>query len=163
MYCHGSLCARRWSEELYGHVNGLRPARRIWCAMSPMSRDSIVEAVEKGYMRSSNGKLKLFASDVPVPTHTDHSSMVLLLPALQFTDGATPANTPELMTNFANPSTSLYPVPKPTSHLLILEDRPINLPSPEHPSERRSLCRCLRHSQRTKCLDIRRESLEWRH
>lgn len=45
----------------------------------------------------------LSASDMPVPNHSDHSSMVLLLPAWQFIDNVTPANTPELITNFVNP------------------------------------------------------------
>jgi hypothetical protein len=46
----------------------------------------------------------LSASDMPVPNHSDHSSMVLLLPSWQFIDNVTPANTPELITNFVNHS-----------------------------------------------------------
>lgn len=45
----------------------------------------------------------LSASDMPVPNHSDESSMVLLLPAWQFIDNVTPANTPELITDFLNP------------------------------------------------------------
>jgi hypothetical protein len=45
----------------------------------------------------------LSASDMPVPNHSDHSTAVLLLPAWQFIDNVTPANTPELITHFVNP------------------------------------------------------------
>jgi hypothetical protein len=48
----------------------------------------------------------LSASDMPVPDHSDHSSMVLLLPSWQFIDNVTPANVPELITNFVNPSST---------------------------------------------------------
>jgi hypothetical protein len=40
----------------------------------------------------------LSASNIPVPDHSDHSSMVLLLPSWQFIDNVTPANIPELIT-----------------------------------------------------------------
>jgi hypothetical protein len=54
----------------------------------------------------------LSASDMPVPNHSDHSSMVLLLPAWQFIDNVTPANVPELITNFVNPGpTNHSPLP----------------------------------------------------
>lgn len=45
----------------------------------------------------------LSASNMPVPDHSDHSSMVLLLPSWQFIDNVTPANIPELITNHVNP------------------------------------------------------------
>jgi hypothetical protein len=45
----------------------------------------------------------LSASDIPIPNHSDHSSTVLLLPAWQFIDNVTPANTPELITSYVNP------------------------------------------------------------
>jgi hypothetical protein len=45
----------------------------------------------------------LSASNMPVPDHSDHSSMVLLLPSWQFIDNVTPANIPELITDFVNP------------------------------------------------------------
>lgn len=48
-------------------------------------------------------RLMLSASDIPVPNHSDHSSMVLLLPAWQFIDNVTPANTSELITRYVNP------------------------------------------------------------
>ena len=42
----------------------------------------------------------LSASNLPVPDHSDHSTTVLLLPAFQFVDNVTPANTPDLIRNF---------------------------------------------------------------
>ena len=44
----------------------------------------------------------LSASNIPVPDHADHSTTVLLLPAFQFIDNVTPANTPDLITHFIN-------------------------------------------------------------
>jgi hypothetical protein len=52
---------------------------------------------------TSSQKLMLSASNMPVPDHSDHSSMVLLLPSWQFIDNVTPANIPELITTFVNP------------------------------------------------------------
>ena len=58
----------------------------------------------------------LSASDMPVPNHSDHSSMVLLLPSWQFIDNVTPANTPDLITNFVNPGpTNNSPLPTRTA------------------------------------------------
>lgn len=45
----------------------------------------------------------LSASNMPVPDHTDDSSMVLLLPSWQFIDNVMPANVPKLITNYVNP------------------------------------------------------------
>jgi (2Fe-2S) ferredoxin len=54
----------------------------------------------------------LSASNIPVPDHSDTSSMVLLLPSWQFIDNVTPANTPELITEFVNKSlTNNSPLP----------------------------------------------------
>lgn len=59
----------------------------------------------------------LSASDIPIPDHSDHSSMVLLLPSWQFIDNVTPANTPELIRNFVNtgPTNSTPLGPRPLS------------------------------------------------
>lgn len=46
----------------------------------------------------------LSASDMPIPDHSDTSSMVLLLPSWQFIDNVTPTNVPELITNYVNRS-----------------------------------------------------------
>ena len=47
-------------------------------------------------------KLMLSASDMPIPDHSDTSSMVLLLPSWQFIDNVTPANVPDLITSYVN-------------------------------------------------------------
>jgi hypothetical protein len=44
----------------------------------------------------------LSASNIPIPDHSDHSTTVLLLPAFQFIDNVTPANTPDLIRNFVD-------------------------------------------------------------
>jgi hypothetical protein len=49
-------------------------------------------------------RLMLSASDMPVPNHSDDSSMVLMLPSWVFIDNVTPAKTPELITKFVNTS-----------------------------------------------------------
>jgi hypothetical protein len=61
----------------------------------------------------------LSASDMPVPDHSDTSSRVLLLPSWQFIDNVTPANVPDLITNYVNQSPTndspLHPHPKPAT------------------------------------------------
>lgn len=82
-------------------------------------KGSIMEAVDRGSVKPSNGKLMLSASDMPVPDHSDTSSRVLLLPSWQFIDNVTPANVPELITNYVNKSPTndspLHPHPKPAT------------------------------------------------
>jgi hypothetical protein len=60
----------------------------------------------------------LSATDIPIPNHSDHSTTVLLLPAWSFIDNVTPANTPQLITDFVNVGpTNDKPIahPKPAS------------------------------------------------
>ena len=58
----------------------------------------------------------LSASNIPVPDHSDHSSMVLLLPSWQFVENVSPANTSELITEFVNPGpTNTTPIGADTS------------------------------------------------
>jgi len=96
------------TEELYGHVKGFSTHLLVATGKTDWVRDvadeegSIMEAVGKGNVKPSNGKLMLSASDIPVPNHSDHSSMVLLLPSWQFIENVTPANTPKLITEFVN-------------------------------------------------------------
>ncbi|KAH7350474.1 Sucrase/ferredoxin-like-domain-containing protein [Pyrenochaeta sp. MPI-SDFR-AT-0127] len=97
------------TEELYGHVKGwsthliVATGKTDWVRDVADEKGSIMEAVDRGGVQPSNGKLMLSASNMPVPDHSDHSSMVLLLPSWQFIDNVTPANTPELITDFVNP------------------------------------------------------------
>ncbi|KAH7135812.1 Sucrase/ferredoxin-like-domain-containing protein [Dendryphion nanum] len=96
------------TEELYGHIKGWSTHLIVATGKSDWVRDvadekgSIMEAVDKGDVKPSNGRLMLSASNIPVPDHSDHSTTVLLLPAFQFIDNVTPANTPELITDFVN-------------------------------------------------------------
>ncbi|EOA91770.1 uncharacterized protein SETTUDRAFT_113765 [Exserohilum turcica Et28A] len=96
------------TEELYGHVKSFNTHLLVATGKSDWVRDvadekgSIMEAVDKGNVKPSNGRLMLSASNIPVPDHSDHSSTVLLLPSWQFIDNVSPANVPELITHFVN-------------------------------------------------------------
>ncbi|KAF2449120.1 hypothetical protein P171DRAFT_427398 [Karstenula rhodostoma CBS 690.94] len=105
-------------EELYGHVKGWSTHLIVATGKSDWVRDvadekgSIMEAVDKGDVKPSNGKLMLSASDIPVPEHSDHSTTVLLLPKFQFIDNVTPANTPDLIRDFVDKGpTNTSPLP----------------------------------------------------
>lgn len=81
----------------------------------------------------------LSASDIPVPSHSDAASTVLLLPAWQFIDNVTPANTPELITRFVNASPTnaqpLHTTPIPEESLpapsSTIPPAPTPLPPPQ--------------------------------
>ncbi|PVI01665.1 hypothetical protein DM02DRAFT_613485 [Periconia macrospinosa] len=96
------------TEELYGHVKGwsthliVGTGKTDWVRDVADEKGSIMEAVDKGGEKPSNGKLMLSASNIPIPDHSDHSSTVLLLPSFQFIDHVTPANTPELIRNYVD-------------------------------------------------------------
>ncbi|KAL6707711.1 hypothetical protein ACN47E_003832 [Coniothyrium glycines] len=97
------------TEELFGHVKGwsthliVATGKTDWVRDVADEKGSIMEAVDKGDVKPSNGKLMLSASNMPVPDHSDHSSMVLLLPSWQFIDNVTPATVPELIADYINP------------------------------------------------------------
>ncbi|KAF2799264.1 hypothetical protein K505DRAFT_321253 [Melanomma pulvis-pyrius CBS 109.77] len=110
------------TEELYGHIKGwsthliVATGKTDWVRDVADEKGSIMEAVDKGSVKPSNGKLMLSASDIPVPEHSDHSTTVLLLPAFQLIDNVTPANTPELITDFVNKApTNTSPLPDESS------------------------------------------------
>ncbi|KAJ4361449.1 hypothetical protein N0V95_001866 [Ascochyta clinopodiicola] len=100
------------TEELYGHVKGwqthliVATGKTDWVRDVADEKGSIMEAVDRGDVKPSNGKLMLSASDMPVPDHSDTSSMVLLLPSWQFIDNVTPANVPDLITGYVNRSST---------------------------------------------------------
>jgi (2Fe-2S) ferredoxin len=113
-------------EELYGHIKGwsthliVATGKTDWVRDVADEKGSIMEAVDKGKVKPSNGvstslnqvsirrtlttiqRLMLSASNIPVPDHSGHSTTVLLLPSFQFIDNVTPANTPELIKEFVN-------------------------------------------------------------
>lgn len=122
------------TEELYGHVKGWSTHLIVATGKTDWVRDvadetgSIMEAVDRGGVTPSNGKLMLSASNMPVPDHSDHSSMVLLLPSWQFIDNVTPASIPELITEFINPgptnNTPLRALAAPPIPSAVPEKRP---------------------------------------
>ncbi|KAF2709223.1 hypothetical protein K504DRAFT_270033 [Pleomassaria siparia CBS 279.74] len=106
------------TEELYGHIKGwsthliVATGKTDWVRDVADEKGSIMEAVDKGSVKPSNGKLMLSASNIPVPEHSDHSTTVLLLPAFKFIDHVTPENTPELITELINNApTNTSPLP----------------------------------------------------
>ncbi|RYO37426.1 hypothetical protein AA0113_g11420 [Alternaria arborescens] len=121
------------TEELYGHVKGwsthlvVATGKTDWVRDVADEKGSIMEAVDRGDAKPSNGKLMLSASNMPVPDHSDHSSMVLLLPSWQFIDNVTPANIPELITGFVNPG--------PTNNMPLRSHKASALPPPKSPEE----------------------------
>ncbi|KAF2264639.1 hypothetical protein CC78DRAFT_463046 [Lojkania enalia] len=96
------------TEQLYGHVKGwsthliVATGKTDWVRDVADEKGSIMEAVDKGHVKPSNGKLMLSASNMPIPNYSSHSTTVLLLPSFQLIDKVTPENTPELITNFVN-------------------------------------------------------------
>ncbi|KAI8935487.1 hypothetical protein NX059_008057 [Plenodomus lindquistii] len=116
------------TEELYGHVQGwnthliVATGKTDWVRDVADEKGSIMEAVDRGGVTPSNGKLMLSASNMPVPDHSDHSSMVLLLPSWQFIDNVTPANVPELIADFVNPG--------PTNNTPIRAHSASSIPAP---------------------------------
>ncbi|KAI4683095.1 uncharacterized protein J4E84_006997 [Alternaria hordeiaustralica] len=121
------------TEELYGHVKGwsthliVATGKTDWVRDVADEKGSIMEAVDRGDAKPSNGKLMLSASNMPVPDHSDHSSMVLLLPSWQFIDNVTPANIPELITDYINPG--------PTNNTPLRPRKTAELPPSEKPEE----------------------------
>ncbi|KAL5390031.1 hypothetical protein DPSP01_002087 [Paraphaeosphaeria sporulosa] len=120
-------------EELYGHVKGwsthliVATGKTDWVRDVADEKGSIMEAVDKGDVKPSNGKLMLSASDIPVPEHSEHSTTVLLLPKFQFIDNVTPANTPNLIRDFVDKGpTNTSPLPHPTQPALPPSPSPLS-------------------------------------
>ncbi|KAK3210364.1 hypothetical protein GRF29_44g2472727 [Pseudopithomyces chartarum] len=108
-------------EELYGHVKGwsthliVATGKTDWVRDVADEKGSIMEAVDKGDVKPSNGRLMLSASDIPVPDHSDNSTSVLLLPSFQFIDNVTPANTPDLIREYVDKGpTNISPLNNPS-------------------------------------------------
>ncbi|KAF2493159.1 hypothetical protein BU16DRAFT_551134 [Lophium mytilinum] len=126
-------------EELYGHVKGWSTHLIVATGKSDWVRDvadekgSIMEAVDKGTVKPSNGKLMLSASNIPLPEHDTESTRVLLLPAFTFIDNVTPSNVPDLITSHINKG------PVNTSPLGQLPETASSPASPPEPEEKTSL------------------------
>ncbi|KAL4808327.1 Sucrase/ferredoxin-like-domain-containing protein [Aspergillus unguis] len=116
-------------DELYGHVNGWSTHLLVATGKTDWVRDvadeegSVMEAVERGGVLPGNGKLKLSASNMPVPdeyhAHAkgEQPTTVLLLPDFTIIDHVTPKLVPDLIKNFVDPAltstTPLTGVPAP--------------------------------------------------
>ncbi|KAJ5297555.1 hypothetical protein PENANT_c005G00745 [Penicillium antarcticum] len=103
-------------DELYGQVNGWATHLLVATGKSDWVRDvadeegSVMEAIEKGGLEPSNGRLKLSASNMPVPDeyHFEEKGKqptnVLLLPSFTVVEHVTPQLVPDLIENFVNKS-----------------------------------------------------------
>ncbi|OJJ49444.1 hypothetical protein ASPZODRAFT_150331 [Penicilliopsis zonata CBS 506.65] len=104
------------SDELYGKVNGWSTHMLVATGKSDWVRDvadekgSLMEAIEKGGLEPSNGRLKLTASNMPVPDEYHHHEIgkqptnVLLLPSFTLVEQVTPDLAPDLIKYFVSPS-----------------------------------------------------------
>ncbi|KAI2086513.1 hypothetical protein LOZ36_003320 [Ophidiomyces ophidiicola] len=117
-----------YEDTLYGHVKGwathvlVATGKTDWVRDVADEKGSVMEAIDKGRVRASNGALKLSASNIPVPDeYYDHPkgqqpTTVLLLPAFTVVDHVTPALVPDLIHNFVDRSptttTPLSPAPQ---------------------------------------------------
>ncbi|CAI7645209.1 unnamed protein product [Penicillium glandicola] len=122
-------------DELYGQVKGWATHMLVATGKSDWVRDvadeegSVMEAIERGGLEPSNGRLKLSASNMPVPDEYHMADAgkqptnVLLLPSFTVVEHVTPQLVPDLIENFVNHSltttTPLGTIP----------------PSPEKPTE----------------------------
>lgn len=103
-------------DELYGKVNGWATHMLVATGKSDWVRDvadekgSIMEAIEKGGVEPSNGRLKLSASNMPVPDEYhmhepgQQPTNVLLLPSFTMVENVTPQLVPNLIEHFVNSS-----------------------------------------------------------
>ncbi|KAL4891868.1 Sucrase/ferredoxin-like-domain-containing protein [Aspergillus ambiguus] len=123
-----------YADELYGNVNGWATHVLVATGKTDWVRDvadeagSVMEAIERGGVEPSNGRLKLSASNMPVPDEyhdvdSDQPTTVLLLPAFTLVDLVTPSRVPDLIRHFVDraPTTTTplgaaaAPPPPPTS------------------------------------------------
>ncbi|KAA8648696.1 hypothetical protein EYZ11_010687 [Aspergillus tanneri] len=103
-------------DEVYANVNGWATHLLVATGKTDWVRDvadepgSVMEAIEKGGLEPSNGKLKLSASNIPVPDeYHEHApgkqpTSVLLLPSFTVVDHVTPILVPQLIQYFVNPA-----------------------------------------------------------
>ncbi|RDH39735.1 hypothetical protein BDQ94DRAFT_177074 [Aspergillus welwitschiae] len=103
-------------DNMYGNINGWSTHVLVATGKSDWVRDvadeegSVMEAIEKGGLVPSNGKLKLSASNMPVPDEYHYHdagkqpTTVLLLPRFTIVDHVTPQLAPDLIKYFVNRS-----------------------------------------------------------
>ncbi|KAF2452582.1 Sucrase/ferredoxin-like-domain-containing protein [Lineolata rhizophorae] len=117
------------SDQIYGNIKGwethliVATGKTDWVRDVADEKGSIMEAVDRSRVQPTNGKLKLSASDMPLP-HELHSTSVstsqsqrppttvLLLPAFVLVDNVVPANVPDLIATYVNACpTNTSPLP----------------------------------------------------
>ncbi|PWY64019.1 hypothetical protein BO83DRAFT_323187 [Aspergillus eucalypticola CBS 122712] len=103
-------------DTMYGNINGwsthvlVATGKADWVRDVADEEGSVMEAIEKGGLVPSNGKLKLSASNMPVPDEYHHHdagkqpTTVLLLPRFTIVDHVTPQLAPDLIKYFVNRS-----------------------------------------------------------
>ncbi|KAK2755993.1 hypothetical protein FQN54_005791 [Arachnomyces sp. PD_36] len=123
-------------DKLYGNVEQWATHLLVATGKTDWVRDvadeegSVMQAIERGGVKPSNGKLMLSASNIPVPdeyhTHDlgSQPTTVLLLPSFTIIDHVTPSLAPDLINYFVNPA--------PTTTTLL--DRPFQSASDASPA-----------------------------
>ncbi|PYH73577.1 uncharacterized protein BO88DRAFT_440794 [Aspergillus vadensis CBS 113365] len=103
-------------DTMYGNINGwsthvlVATGKTDWVRDVADEEGSVMEAIEKGGLVPSNGKLKLSASNMPVPDEYHYHdagkqpTTVLLLPRFTIVDHVTPQLAPDLIKYFVNRS-----------------------------------------------------------
>ncbi|ROV91899.1 hypothetical protein VPNG_09765 [Cytospora leucostoma] len=127
------------TDDLYGQVKGwsthvlVATGKADWVRDVADEKGSVMQAIDRAAEKPSNGKLMLSASNIPTPHHTsDYSepTTVLLLPALTIIENVTPANVPDLITQYINKSpTNVDPI-NTTANTTIPESLPPPPPPP---------------------------------
>ncbi|KAE8132334.1 Sucrase/ferredoxin-like-domain-containing protein [Aspergillus pseudotamarii] len=124
-------------DTLYGNVNGwsthllVATGKTDWVRDVADEQGSVMEAIEKGGLEPGNGKLKLSASNMPVPDEYHHHdtgkqpTTVLLLPSFTIVDHVTPALAPDLIKYIVNSA------PTTTTPLEASLPEPISVPESE--------------------------------
>ncbi|KAE8156951.1 Sucrase/ferredoxin-like-domain-containing protein [Aspergillus tamarii] len=124
-------------DTLYGNVNGwsthllVATGKTDWVRDVADEQGSVMEAIEKGGLEPGNGKLKLSASNMPVPDEYHHHdtgkqpTTVLLLPSFTIVDHVTPALAPDLIKYIVNPA------PTTTTPLGATIPEPVSVPESE--------------------------------
>lgn len=135
----------KWSidedEGLYGHVKGwsthliVATGKTDWVRNVADEKGSIMEAVDKGKVKPTNGRLMLSASNMPLPEHDTESTAVLLLPSFIILENVTSSNVSDLITNYVNSGPtntsplSSTPLPPPSASTSAPEPAPASIPT----------------------------------
>ncbi|KAE8377761.1 sucrase/ferredoxin domain protein [Aspergillus bertholletiae] len=131
-------------DTLYGNVTGWATHLLVATGKTDWVRDvadeegSVMEAIEKGALEPSNGKLKLSASNMPVPDEYHHHdsgkqpTTVLLLPSFTMVDHVTPALAPDLIKYIVNSApTTTTPLGATTTTAATIIPSPVSSPDSE--------------------------------